>query len=696
MGDQMSAFGDSGAGTLLKSLFYMTPAGQRYAQATNMIEGGQHRKRLEERLRAYLERQQAEESEQGQLTPYILDPERTETQPFSGTFRFPTTAKEYAALAEKGRERIGKRHAATALEPFSTPTLTGEDMGEVGTWPGAVRLTPGPAGPTPPPVEQGSTGGPVRYEPGTKRYRVIPPSSMELLEAAERGGAPQGIPPPRSRIETVGQEPGRTVQEGEPAYTGEPPLMERRPGAPGPPTVDVLKPPRAGVGTVAEELRPPTFPEAYRRVPERYRELAVPYLVEKAKAGLFKDDAGKQAGIAEALVDSFVTGARSRAAALREAGQPEEAARFEAEATDVAADPDARKHPQAAKMRVQLAQRSLTRLTNPWEAAKKEWGLDNDLVALLRSKLGVKTPQDITDQKVDTAMGLREASRVRVFASQGRDAAMAPLQPAAPGGIPTAPTAGPTGPPPMLPSGPGAPRAGAPGETVLGAKTRIEQQTKAAVELDQPIGEEAAGWIQRDTGLAPDAMMSKREVLRVAIPVTPAQRQIVASARRGLTILQEFERPEVAALFPKAPGGGPLVGAVRAKIFGIEARIRAMSQPEYASLITAFAAAIPALAKATGEVGNLSEFEQEVVRQGIGISRTREAFVAGIRTYRNILERGFRVNGLPLPAELRETPSGPAKPPTPPPGMTPGGLSPAKQKRLEELRQEKAREQGRP
>ena len=37
-----------------------------------------------------------------------------------------------------------------------------------------------------------------------------------------------------------------------------------------------------------------------------------------------------------------------------------------------------------------------------------------------------------------------------------------------------------------------------------------------------------------------------------------------------------------------------------------------------------------------------------------------------------------------------------AKPTTPPPGMTSPGLSPAEQKRLDELRQKKAREQGRP
>ena len=657
----MSAFGDSGAGTLLKSLFYMTQAGQRYAQATNMIEGGRHRKSLEEQLRAALERQQAQETEQGQLTPYILDPERTETQPFAGTFRFPTTAKEYAALAEKGRERIGRRHAATALEPFSTPTLTGEDMGEVGTWPGAVRVTPGPAGLPPPPVESGSTGGPVRYERGAITERRVPPSPEAMLHFAKLSGAQREAAGSPLWSKTFVQEPGRTVQEGESAYTGEPPLMERRPGAPGPPTVDVLKPPRAGVGTVAEELRPPTFPEAYRRVPERYRELAVPYLVEKAKAGLFKDDAGKQASIGEAIVNSFVTTVRSRAAELREAGQVEEAALHDAEAERLANDADAKKNPQTAGISVRYAQQTLGRLKGPtldkelsrklvdlfgsqrqyrpeqlqeatraltedagWATARKQWGLDDDLLNILRSKLGLEHPRDLTKQNVAEAREMREAEKVRV---QGAGAGAA---------------------------------------------------ERARLEVPNPMTE---------------PMSKKWSGLTDAMGMLDTMQGLLRSGQVNLPKIAGGIKPWVNAIVQEGKIGPIPVPEALLPTYTSEERQFLASLMDYADQV---------LRQRSGAQINEQEFKRmltflahEGVRPEVILDRLK---VQDSKLDREMgsLEHLLKSQRMLVPPRMPRERSAPAGLPTPPPGIGPPGLSPAKQKRLEELRQEKAREQGRP
>jgi hypothetical protein len=152
-------------------------------------------------------------------------------------------------------------------------------------------------------------------------------------------------------------------------------------------------------------------------------------------------------------------------------------------------------------------------------------------------------------------------------------------------------------------------------------------------------------------------------VLASSVPVTAAQSARLDAARRGFTVLAEFERPELLKLFPEKPFGGKgllgaLGGAARAKVFDLESRVRAMSDEQYAQLRTTFAISIPAMARAAGEVGNLSETEQEMVREGVGIARTREAFAGGLRAYRRIFERAFEASGIPVPQGLRGTGGG--------------------------------------
>ncbi len=196
------------------------------------------------------------------------------------------------------------------------------------------------------------------------------------------------------------------------------------------------------------------------------------------------------------------------------------------------------------------------------------------------------------------------------------------------------------------------------GETVIERKTRLADEAALGVKQRTPVGEGAAHYVLKTTGLPPPPDMPVQQVQKDAVAVTQQQMQSLGAARRGLSIIRQFEDPKLQSLFPENPTEGKgllgvLANAARAQSFGTEARIRGKSDPEYAKLITAFATAIPALAKATGEVGNLSELEQQVVKDAIGITRTREAFKAGIDTYRQILERGFKANGIPVPQELR-------------------------------------------
>lgn len=196
------------------------------------------------------------------------------------------------------------------------------------------------------------------------------------------------------------------------------------------------------------------------------------------------------------------------------------------------------------------------------------------------------------------------------------------------------------------------------GETVTERKTRLADEAALGVKQRAPIGEGAAHYVLKTTGLPPPPDMPVEQVQKNAVAVTQQQMQSLGAARRGLSIIRQFEDPKILALFPENPTSGKgllgtLVNAARAQSFGVEAKVRGMSDPEYAKLVTSFATAIPALAKATGEVGNLSELEQSVVKQAIGITRTRAAFAAGINTYREILERGFKANGIPVPQELR-------------------------------------------
>ncbi len=201
------------------------------------------------------------------------------------------------------------------------------------------------------------------------------------------------------------------------------------------------------------------------------------------------------------------------------------------------------------------------------------------------------------------------------------------------------------------------------GQSILERKADQEAQTKLDVEGRNPIRKEAANYVLKSTGLPPPPDMPLDQVLKEGVAVTPQQINALNAARRGLSILKEVEDSKMAQLFPEAPFKGKGIGAVvgnagRAKLFQLESSIRGMSEPEYADLVTWFATARPALAKATGEVGNLSQLEQDVVKEGMGIARTREAFASGIATYRRVLERGFRANGVPIPKELLNSSQG--------------------------------------
>lgn len=203
------------------------------------------------------------------------------------------------------------------------------------------------------------------------------------------------------------------------------------------------------------------------------------------------------------------------------------------------------------------------------------------------------------------------------------------------------------------------------GETVTERKTRLADEAALGVKQRAPVGESAVHYVLKDTGLPPPPDMPLAEVQKHGVAVSQAQMTQLGAARRGLSIIRQFEDPAILSLFPENISKdqgllGTLANAARAQAFGPEAKVRAKSDPRYAKLVTAFATAIPALAKATGEVGNLSELEQQVVKDAIGITRTRDSFKAGIDTYRAILERAFKANGIPVPTELRGSGEGPS------------------------------------
>lgn len=248
------------------------------------------------------------------------------------------------------------------------------------------------------------------------------------------------------------------------------------------------------------------------------------------------------------------------------------------------------------------------------------------------TKSGITSPTEA--EIADEMQALGEASRTRT--------ALAPAQYQLTGVVPPRPIRAPA----------------ASREAVVGAgpsplQQKIQQEVgaKGAAEQQQPIGDDAHKYVLIDTGEPPPPSMSRGEVFKRAKNVSPQLLGQIQSARRGLSVLRELEG--MTQTFPE--------GTIRGAFFNLESRIRAISEPEFAELRTAFATAIPALSRAAGEVGNLSESEQAVIREGIGIARTRESFAAGLRVYRRLLERGFTQSGIPLPAALR----GASEAPTP-------------------------------
>ena len=200
-------------GGLLKSLFMMTPIGARWAQAQSALESVSMRREYEKRVREQLRRQQEGEVEQKALTPYVLDPERTISQPFTGEFKFPTTAKEYAGLAEKGRALRGHK-AAARPEVYRTPTFKQEEFEAKPGQPAQFfrpqqreQMEEAPAGPPMP--TRGEQGGflPPTYGGGPLVPPATPPSPVRTIGGADVIEEPAKPPVMGSRQVQTGERP---------------------------------------------------------------------------------------------------------------------------------------------------------------------------------------------------------------------------------------------------------------------------------------------------------------------------------------------------------------------------------------------------------------------------------------------------------------------------------------------------------
>jgi hypothetical protein len=277
------------------------------------------------------------------------------------------------------------------------------------------------------------------------------------------------------------------------------------------------------------------------------------------------------------------------------------------------------------------------------------------------------------EKKAYDAFNLSANKQVTTSAYQGYFTQNAPL--GQPGAAPSLPNVfggggGTPTPPGQAPSPTPGPQAKGP--SILEEKATQEINAKAAAERNQPLGKEAAFWIDKETGLPVPPTTTGNEANQKAIPISAAQYNQVAAARRGLVQLQGFLDSGAAGLFPEAPfkgkGLGALVGnTARAMVFPAEARVRAMSDRDFSDYRTRTLAAIPALAKAAGDVGNLSQPEQDRVAESLSGAKTREAFLSSVEALRDILIKGFESNGLPVPKQFR--PGGDA-------GNPSGGLPP--------------------
>lgn len=399
------SFGDT-IGQLAQTLFYMTPAGARYANARSAISMWDYRRALEEERREQRADLEQQKTQYGALEQAAQNLEADPGAAFTRLGTVPVTHAKALEHREKLRGRAatlgGQQAYFKALMsgvPVMEPTFSDAAMGVAETAPGSLRVTPGrrTAGPTrevefspaPPAPSFVAPYAPDRPERGgyAQPQRIAAGATPGSPLSNWPPGMPAATPFDRSGIAAVEPfGPPDTFPRRSPIETG--PLTQAAPTvevAPGVEPTTTTLPWQSGERQAGE--REPTTQEVRGRLAGLRPEFQSGALGELYKSlPLLKEmDRTRGGDEGAAIVNAAVTQFTQEGVRLRQGGDGDRAGMVESIAQGLRGNAAAASNPKAAREAVMLARQQYGALP---KGPKLEAATIQKLVGLFGQKPG--------------------------------------------------------------------------------------------------------------------------------------------------------------------------------------------------------------------------------------------------------------------------------------------------------------------